>query len=91
MSQDDGSGSKLLAIEGLKDQKAIKVAMDRQQAMDQGIRYGSRINREAMDHGAMIGAMGGYAIVQGVRDGSRINRTSDGSGSNERSDGYYKR
>jgi hypothetical protein len=29
------------AIEGLKDQKAIKVVMDRQQTMDQGIRYGS--------------------------------------------------
>jgi len=31
------------AIEGLKYQKAIKVVMDLQQAMDQGIRYGSRI------------------------------------------------
>ena len=42
-----------------------------------------------MDQGAMIGAMDGHAMDQGVRDGLRINRTSDGSGSNERSDGYY--
>jgi hypothetical protein len=39
----------------------------------------------------MIGAMDGHAMDQGVRDGSRINRTNDGSGSNERSDGYCKR
>jgi len=57
------------AIEGLKDQKAIKVVMDRQQTMDQGIRYGSRINQEAMDQGAMMGAMDSHAMDQGVRDG----------------------
>ena len=44
-----------------------------------------------MDQGAMIGAMDGHAMDQGVRDGLRINRTSDGSGSNERSDGTIKK
>jgi hypothetical protein len=57
------------AIEGLKDQKAIKVVMDRQQAMDQGIRYGSKINREAMDQGAMMGAMDSHAMDQEIRYG----------------------
>jgi len=41
-----------VSYEGLKNQKAIKAVMDRQQAMDQGIRYGSRMNREVMDQGA---------------------------------------
>ena len=68
--------------EGLKYQKAIKVVMDRQQAMDQGVRYELRINQETMDQGTMIGAMDGHAMDQGVIDGSRINRTSDESGSN---------
>ncbi len=46
-----------VSYEGLKNQKTIKAVMDRQQAMDQGIRYGSRMNLEVMDQGAMIGAM----------------------------------
>ena len=35
---DQGGSNK--AIEGPMDQKAIKVVMDREQAMDQGVRYG---------------------------------------------------
>jgi hypothetical protein len=49
------------AIEGLKDQKAVKVVIDRQQAMDQKIRYGSRSDGS----GKMIGAMDGHAMDQG--------------------------
>jgi len=48
----DGSGSKRWirkqvsyeAFEAPIDQKAIKVVMDREQAMDQGVKDGSRIN-----------------------------------------------
>ena len=69
MNQYDGSGSKQWGYWRIEGSESNKVVMDRQQAMDQGIRYGSRINREAMDQGAMMGAMDSHAMDQEIRYG----------------------
>jgi hypothetical protein len=57
-----------VSYEGLKNRKAIKAVMDRQQAMDQGIRYGSRMNQGESDVSG--------AIDQEASDRSRSNRSS---------------